>query len=64
MTQKELNYVEDAIKHESNIASIIEQSIELLEDENLVSFMQKQLDDHKALHQKLMNLLEEKVNEC
>ena len=64
MTQKELDYVEDAVKHENNLASIIKESIELLEDENLVSFMQKQLDDHKSLHQKLMNLLEEKANEC
>ncbi len=63
MTQKELDYVEDAIKHEKNLASIITESIEVLEDEKIVSFMQKQLDDHKSLHKKLMNLLEEKKNE-
>lgn len=63
MTQKELDYVEDAVQHESNIAKIIKESIEKLEDEKLVSFMQKQLDDHKSLQEKLMNLLEEKANE-
>lgn len=63
MTQKELDYVEDAIKHEKNLASIITESIEVIEDEKIVSFMQKQLDDHKSLHKKLMNLLEEKKNE-
>ncbi len=63
MTQKELDYVEDAIKHENNLASIITESIEILEDEELVSFMKKQLANHKALHKKLMNLLEEKTNE-
>lgn len=63
MTQKELDYVEDAIKHEKNLASIITESIEVLEDEKIVSFTQKQLDDHKSLHKKLMNLLEEKKNE-
>ncbi len=63
MTQKELDYVEDAIKHENNLASIIKESIELLEDDSLISFMQKQLDDHKSLHKELMDLLEEKENE-
>lgn len=63
MTQKELTYVEDAVKHENNLASIVQESMELLENEKLVSFMQKQLEDHKSLHKKLMSLLEEKVNE-
>ena len=63
MTQKELDYVEDAVKHESNLASILEESIESLEDEELVKFMKKQVKDHKSLHKKLMNLLEEKENE-
>ena len=63
MTQKELNYVEDAIKHETNIASIIETSLEYLEDENLVSFMEGELEGHKTLHKKLMKLLEEKADE-
>ena len=63
MTQKELDYVEDAVGHEKNLASIVNKSIEMLENEELVSFMQKQLDDHKSLHEKLMNLLEAKANE-
>ena len=62
MTQKELDYVEDA-GHESNLASIIEKSIQSLEDENLISFMQKQLNDHKTFHETLMHVLEEKANE-
>ena len=63
MTQKELTYMEDAVKHEKNLASIAGSTIEMLEDENLVSFMQKQLEDHKSFHKKLMSLLEEKANE-
>lgn len=63
MTQKELTYLEDAVKHEENIASIIEASIELLEDDEIISFMQKQQEDHKSLHKKLMKLLEDKANE-
>lgn len=63
MTQKELSYMEDAIKHEQNLASIIEESINLLDDENLVSFMQKQMNNHKDMQKKLMMLLEEKADE-
>ncbi len=63
MTQKELDYVEDAVGHESNLASIIEKSIQSLEDEKLISFMQKQLKDHKTFHETLMHVLEEKANE-
>ena len=36
MTQKELLYLEDAIGHEQNIISIIEEKIEKLVDEKLV----------------------------
>ena len=63
MTQKELSYMEDAIKHEQNLASIIEESINLLDDEKLVSFMQKQMNNHKDMQKKLMMLMEEKANE-
>ena len=63
MTQKELSYMEDAIKHEENMAAIIEKSIEMLEDEDLVSFMQDELKNHKKLHKELMTLMEEKANE-
>ncbi len=63
MTQKELSYMEDAVKHEENLASIIEESINLLDDENLISFMQKQMNNHKDMQKKLMMLMEEKANE-
>ncbi len=63
MTQKELAYMEDAIKHEENLALIIKESINLLDDENLVSFMQKQMDNHTAMQKKLTMLLEEKADE-
>ena len=63
MTQKELSYVEDAIGHESNIIKIINEGIKNLEDENLITFMQDELNTHTAMKEKLMNLLEEKANE-
>ena len=63
MTQKELLYLEDAVGHETTIISVIEDSINNLDDENLSSFMQEQLDIHTSMKEDLMNLLKEKTNE-
>jgi hypothetical protein len=63
MTQKELLYLEDAIGHEKNIITIIDDTIKRLDDENLVSFMQNELTMHTDLKEKLMNFLEDKANE-
>ena len=63
MTQKELLYIEDAVGHEKNIIKICEDIINNLENQDLVMFMQKELDNHKTLKENLMNKLEEKVNE-
>ncbi len=63
MTQKELSYFEDAIGHEKSIISIIDESIKNLDDDNLISFLEQEKQDHTNLKDKLMNLLEGKVNE-
>ena len=63
MTQKELCYVEDAIGHETNIISIATDISEKLEDEELVSFMEEQIENHTSMKERLMSLLEEKANE-
>lgn len=63
MTQKELSYLEDAIGHETTIISICEDACNNLQDENLISFMNSQIQDHMSMKEKLMNLLEEKANE-
>ena len=63
MTQKELSYIEDAIGHEANIITIIEDEVKNLQDENLVSFMENQIQNHTSIKENLMNLLEGKVNE-
>lgn len=62
MTQKELLYLEDAIGHEKNIISICSESINNLEDEELISFMEAELENHNNMLDSLMNLLEAKVN--
>ena len=58
MTQKELLYLEDAIGHEDNIIKIIEESIKLLDDNDLVSFFDEELSIHNALKQNLIEKLE------
>ena len=63
MTQKELLYVEDAIEHENIIISILDNMIENLEDEELVSFIEDKEEEHVDLKDKLVNLLKEKANE-
>ena len=63
MTQKELAYTEDAIGHEKNIISIIEETIKKLEDENLIDFLNEELISHKETKEKLLNMLEVKANE-
>ena len=63
MTQKELLYIEDAIGHENSIIGILEESINSLSDDNLISFMKSELRKHNNTKEKLINTLEEKNNE-
>ena len=63
MTQKELLYVEDAIGHEQNIIKIINESLPVLEDENLVSFMEKEEKKHGDTLKELLSMMEDKSNE-
>ncbi|MBR3162082.1 MAG: hypothetical protein IKF19_05060 [Bacilli bacterium] len=63
MTQKELLYLEDAISHEQIIIKICNESLKSIEDENLVSFIEKEIEKHTSLKELLMNKLEEKSNE-
>jgi len=63
MTQKELSYVEDAIGHEENIIKIMREEINNLDDEEVLNFLEKEINIHSSLKEKLMNLLKEKANE-
>ena len=63
MTQKELLYVEDAVKHEQNIINICNESIDMLEDEDLISFLETEVKKHTKMKEKLMKLLEGVSNE-
>ena len=63
MTEKELLYVEDAIGHEQNIISIINESLKNLEDENLINFMEEEKEGHNTTLDNLINQLKEETNE-
>ena len=63
MTQKELLYLEDAVGHEENIIAVCEDTIGRLSDENLISFLSNEVEKHKSMKNKLINMLEEKSNE-
>ena len=63
MTQKELLYVEDAVGHESSIIKILNKSLEFLEDDKLITFINEEIEKHEDLKQGLLNLLEDEANE-
>ena len=63
MTQKELLYVEDAVKHECSIIEIITLSINNLENTDLKDFLEEKLNEHIAFKLELINILEDKSNE-
>ena len=63
MTEKELLYVEDAIGHEKNIISICNETLNMLEDENLISFLTKEIKKHENMQEKLIGMLEVKCDE-
>ena len=63
MTQKELAYIEDAIGHEKNITSIIEENIKASETKNIIDFLNEELKIHKNTLEKLLNMLEVKAHE-
>ena len=63
MTQKELLYLEDAIKHEEEIINILNIMVDNLDDEDNVNFSEKEIKKHESILKKLNNLMEEKANE-
>lgn len=63
MTQKELLYVEDAVGHEISIIKILNESLEFLEDDKLITFVEEEIEKHEDLKQGLLNLLEDEANE-
>ena len=62
MTQKELLYVEDAVEHEKSIIKICNDLLTKLDDPNLSSFIEEEINIHGDMKNKLISLLKEKAN--
>lgn len=62
MSQKELLYLEDAIGHEDTIIKICNDRISNIDDEEIVSFLNSEVQKHTETKEKLINLLEVKSN--
>ncbi len=62
MTQKELNYVEDAVSHENILIKVLKETCSNL-DADLKDFFQNEITIHENMKVNLMNLLEDKINE-
>ena len=54
MTEKELLYIEDAIGHEQNIISICNESLNMLDDEKLISFIKNEIKQDKKIEESLI----------
>lgn len=63
MTQKELLYMEDAINHEQSIISICNDLINNLKDDNLISFIKKEIRKHTTMYELLIQTMEDSINE-
>ncbi len=63
MTQKELLYLEDAFKHEDNIINICSETINMLEDDDLISFIEKEIKKHEKMKKEILCKMEALANE-
>ena len=63
MTQKELLYLEDAIGHEHIMINVCHEIVNQLEDEDLILFIENEINIHEGNKANLMDLLEECANE-
>ena len=63
MTSKELLYMEDAINHEQSIIGICNNMIDYLSDDNLISFIKKEIRKHSTMLELLINTLKDGLNE-
>ena len=63
MTQKELLYVEDAIGHEQTVVAACSSIVEQLEDEELIDYMNNEINTHQEMLNDLVKALEDEKNE-
>ncbi len=58
MTQKELLYLEDAYGHECNIIEICTETMNMLESDDLVSFIEKEIKKHEKMKKEIITKME------
>ena len=63
MTQKELLYVEDAICHENEVMMVLQETMNMLDDEQLVDYLDNQIEIHEGIYNSFISLLKENANE-
>ena len=63
MTQKELLYIEDAIGHETSVIAYLNDAINNLDDEELISYIQGVIKRHEETKKKLIKKLEDNTND-
>lgn len=63
MTQKELLYLEDAIKHEDNLICFLNTFQESLESEDVSSLLDDEAKKHEKLKNEMIELMKEKKND-
>lgn len=59
MTQKELLYIEDAICHEQNVIAYLNDALNGIEDEELISYINGVIKKHESTKKRLMKKLED-----
>lgn len=63
MSQKELNYMEDIYNHECLIISILNDTIERIDDDSYAELFEDQIEKHTDLINKISKVLEGCCNE-
>ncbi len=63
MTQKELLYLKDACEHEKHLISICTETVNMLEDEDLISFFEKEIKKHEKMQKEILEEMEECLDE-
>lgn len=57
MSQKELNYLEDVYNHEKLVIQILNNSKDIIDDDNYITMFENQIDKHSDLVSNLEKLM-------
>ena len=63
MTQKELLYIEDAIGHETSVIAYLNNALNSLKDEELITYINDVIKKHENTKKKLLKKLEDNLND-